>query len=59
MKRNYDLTPEEVAKCLKFNVVTIHRWAKSGYIPCRNINGFVRFNVEELVEWLDSKRING
>jgi excisionase family DNA binding protein len=43
-----------VARFLAVKEPTLYQWAELGQIPCYKINGCVRFNLEEIEEWVKS-----
>ena len=45
------LTKQELAKVLKCSIVTIDRWRKEG-LPCIHKGSYIRFEEEEVVDWL-------
>jgi predicted DNA-binding transcriptional regulator AlpA len=45
---------EEVAWITGIKIATLRRWATEGKIPCRKINGAVRFSPSEIKQWLDN-----
>ena len=59
MKKDFFRTPDEVGKCLQVSKSTIYRWVRIGYIPYRKVDGLIKFDARDIIEWLDSKRVNG
>lgn len=53
------LTPSDAAAYLGFDVKTITRWARQGYLPAHPLGEgkrkFWRFLESELSEWLSAK----
>lgn len=49
----------ELSDILKISKNTIYGWVHIGYIPHYKINRLVRFNEQEIMEWLDKKKHNG
>lgn len=35
---------------------TLYLWASQGKIPCRRLHGLIRFDPEEIKQWVDSSR---
>jgi excisionase family DNA binding protein len=48
------LTVNELSEFLKVNVKTLYQWAESGHIPCIKINGCLRFNLDDILNWIKS-----
>jgi len=53
------LTVKDVAAMLKVSKSTVYQWANAGLIPTCKINGTIRFKEPEILEWIDSSRIDG
>ena len=47
---------KEVSRLLKVKPVTLYAWASRGKIPCLKINGLVRFDQDQLNEWMHTLR---
>lgn len=48
------LTVEDIAKIIKAGRSTVYQWALLGQIPCYKVNGLLRFDEDEIREWLRS-----
>ncbi len=46
------LTVKQVSELLKVKQGTIYAWAEQGLIPSFKINGLLRFDEDELTEWV-------
>lgn len=53
------LTPQEIADLLSVRKSTIYQWTHMGYIPHVKLGKFVRFQLDELLKWLEKKAQNG
>ncbi len=51
-KRYYNV--KEIAEYLAFSVNTIRKWVRFGLIPCRKINGGIRFDIEAIDKWIET-----
>lgn len=51
------LTAEDVAKIINAGKSTIYEWAELGRIPCYKVNGLLRFDESEILEWLRSCKL--
>lgn len=49
-------TIKEVAELLQAKESTLYSWAEKGLIPSYKINGLLRFDMEEIKEWLKESR---
>ncbi len=47
------LTPDEVERLYGFKKTTQAKWRMQGLIPYRRIGRFVRYNHQELKEWIE------
>ncbi|MBW2147878.1 MAG: helix-turn-helix domain-containing protein [Deltaproteobacteria bacterium] len=60
MKREMEiphlLTPENVARIFQVRTVTIYQWARRGILPCLKIEKCVRFDPEDIREFLERRR---
>lgn len=50
---------EEVARLTGQHPATILRYAREGKIPSVRINGSVRFDKGEILQWLESQKTKG
>jgi len=48
------ITVHELAEILKTKPKTLYQWASLGQIPCIKLNGCLRFNLEDIQEWVES-----
>jgi excisionase family DNA binding protein len=48
------LTVNEVSEILKAKPKTIYQWAELGQIPCIKISGCLRFDLDDIVNWIKS-----
>jgi len=48
------LTIKEVSELLKVKEKTLYQWAELGQIPCIKMNGCLRFDYEDIQEWVKS-----
>ena len=48
------LTVKDVSAWLNMKPSTLYLWAAQGKIPCRKIHGLIRFDQEEIHQWLAS-----
>mgnify|MGYP001194378906 CR=1 FL=1 len=45
---------KEISELLGIKPSTIYQWAELGQIPCYKLNGSLRFNMEEIMNWIKS-----
>lgn len=45
-------TIKEVAAILKVKEKTLYQWAESKQIPCIKLNGALRFDLDDIQEWI-------
>jgi excisionase family DNA binding protein len=50
------ISPEELADGIGVARVTVYQWVRRGVIPYLKIEGVVRFDPEEIGQWLKDKR---
>ena len=48
------VTIKEVSVWLNIKPSTLYLWAAQGKIPCRKIHGLIRFDQDEIHQWLAS-----
>ena len=48
------LTVKDLSAWLNIKPSTLYLWAAQGKIPCRKIHGLIRFDREEIHQWLAS-----
>lgn len=53
------LTVKEVSEKLRVKPSTIYAWAEQKLIPCIKLNGVLRFEEAEILNWLASSRRSG
>jgi len=46
------LTFKELSGLLKVSIKTLYQWAELGQIPCIKLNGCLRFNLNDIEEWI-------
>jgi excisionase family DNA binding protein len=46
------LTTKELSEILKIKPKTLYQWAALGQIPCFKLNGAVRFNLDDVLQWV-------
>ena len=52
-------TIKEVAVILRMKESTLYSWVGSGLIPSFKLNGLVRFDLDEIREWVVNSRKEG
>ena len=50
---------EQVAEILGVKVSTIYSWVSAGLIPCIKLNRLVRFDRNEILEWVKNHKVKG
>ena len=45
---------KEVSEILNVKPSTLYQWAELGQIPCIKLNGALRFDIEDITNWVDS-----
>ena len=50
-------TVEEMADYLSLRPKTLYAWAEKGKIPAYKIQGALRFNLQEIKEFLESQKL--
>jgi len=50
------VTIKEVSEYLAVKVSTIYSWVHNGTIPFHKLNGLIRFDMEELENWVKAAR---
>ena len=45
---------KEVSEILNIKPSTVYQWAELGQIPCIKLNGAVRFDIEDITNWIRS-----
>lgn len=48
------LDVKEIAKFLNIKPSTVYQWAELGQIPCIKLNGCLRFDLEDIMNWIKS-----
>ena len=50
------VTVKELGKILKVSEKTLYQWAELGQIPCIKMHRCLRFDLDEVMEWVNSCR---
>lgn len=50
------VTIKEVSAFLKVKESTLYSWVSSGLIPSYKANGLIRFDIEEIQDWIKKSR---
>jgi predicted DNA-binding transcriptional regulator AlpA len=45
---------KEVSEILTVKPSTLYQWAELGQIPCFKLNGCLRFDMEDIINWIKS-----
>jgi excisionase family DNA binding protein len=45
---------KEVSEILNVKPSTLYQWAELGMMPCCKINGALRFDVKDIMIWIES-----
>ena len=53
------LTIEEVSRLLSVKVSTIYQWVHMEYIPHVKMGRLVRFDVDEVLKWIEARKQKG
>jgi excisionase family DNA binding protein len=48
------ITVKELSELLKVKNKTLYQWAELGQIPHIKINGSLRFDIEDIKQWIQS-----
>lgn len=48
------MTVKEVSELLKVKEKTLYQWAELGQIPCIKMNGCLRFDFDDIQNWVKS-----
>lgn len=48
------LKVNDICELLNARPSTVYQWAELGQIPCFKINGLLRFEEREILEWIKS-----
>lgn len=51
------ITIKELSEYLKIKQSTLYAWAGSGMIPSYKLNGVLRFDKDEIEEWIKTKKV--
>jgi len=43
-----------VAEILNVKPSTLYQWAELGQMPCFKLNGCLRFDIEDIINWIKS-----
>ena len=52
------ITIKDVSELLSVKSSTLYQWAELGQIPCVKINGALRFDIEDVLNWIRSCKKN-
>lgn len=47
------LNVQDVSEMLNAKPKTIYQWAETGVIPCVKLNGCLRFDLDDIKEWIN------
>ncbi|MBI5634466.1 MAG: helix-turn-helix domain-containing protein [Nitrospirae bacterium] len=50
------LTVNDICALIQAKPSTVYQWAELGQIPCFKINGLLRFEEKEILEWLKNRK---
>jgi len=50
------VTVKELSKFIRVKESTLYAWANNGLIPCHRLNSLLRFDLEEIEEWIKEPR---
>jgi excisionase family DNA binding protein len=53
------LTCKQVAEILQAKPSTVYAWAEQSLIPCFKINGLLRFDETEIMQWIKNCKEKG
>jgi excisionase family DNA binding protein len=48
------LTVKELSGIINIKVKTLYQWAEFGQIPCIKMQGALRFDLDDIMEWIKS-----
>ncbi len=48
------LTVKELSELIKVKPKTLYQWAELGQIPCIKLNGALRFDYNDILNWIES-----
>jgi len=48
------VTTKELSEILKISPKTLYQWVALGQIPSIKLNGALRFDIEEITQWIQS-----
>ncbi|MBI1912101.1 MAG: helix-turn-helix domain-containing protein [Deltaproteobacteria bacterium] len=51
------VTIKDLSVFLKVKESTLYSWVHEGTIPFYKLNGLLRFNLDEILEWVNSSKI--
>ena len=57
MQKRYLRIPE-VADYLGFSISAIRKWVRRGAIPFNKVNGGIRFDIEQINQWLENEKVS-
>ncbi len=53
LKKNI-VTTKELSEVLQVSPKTLYQWAALGQIPSMKLNGALRFDIEDIIQWIRS-----
>lgn len=53
------LNVKELAVLLGYDEGTIYHWVSTGYIPYVKLGGGIRFNQNQVLQWIQARTHNG
>ena len=48
------VTVKDVSQMMNVRPSTLYQWAELGQMPCVKINGALRFDLEDIMKWIES-----
>lgn len=51
------ITIKELSEYLKIKESTLYSWTSNGMIPSYKLNGLLRFDSDEIEEWIKTKKV--
>ena len=52
------ISVKDICELLNVKKSTIYVWIHNGTIPSYRLNGLIRFNIDEITEWVKSQQTN-
>lgn len=50
------MTVQELSEMLRVKVKTLYQWAELRQIPCIKINGVLRFDQDDIIQWIEENK---